>query len=118
MIEHLERYCIPMDDDRPVARAEIEFFSHSGTGKGNCNNETSQCSSNHLTVPVVAVFTKCEALEVKAIMALEERGESYERAIEQAPKYIEENLKNTHLHLQDQQYPPKGHVYLQGVQLL
>lgn len=68
-----------------------------------------------MTVPVVAIFTKCEALEVKAIMALEEKGESYNKAVEKAPTYIEENLKNTHLYLESQRYPPQGHVYLQGM---
>src|SRR4051794_21553074 len=28
------RYCIPMDDDRPVTTAEERFFNTCGTGKG------------------------------------------------------------------------------------
>lgn len=73
-----------------------------------------QCLSDWLIVPVVVVYTKCEAVEVKAIMALEEQGESYESATQKAPKYTEELLKNIHQQLQALKYPPQGHVYLQG----
>lgn len=34
-INVIERYCIPMDDCRPITHAEIQFFSTYGTGKGD-----------------------------------------------------------------------------------
>jgi hypothetical protein len=33
-IDFLPRYCIPMDSPRPVTKAEEDFFSKVGTGKG------------------------------------------------------------------------------------
>jgi hypothetical protein len=33
-IPHTFRYCIPMDSPRPVTKAEDDFFSKVGTGKG------------------------------------------------------------------------------------
>ncbi|KAF9457583.1 hypothetical protein BDZ94DRAFT_1175201 [Collybia nuda] len=97
---HAIWYCIAMDDDRPITYAEKQFFSESGTGR----------------VPVIAVFTKCEALEVKAIIALQDEGYDFDEAIERAPKYVEEKLKNVHKILEAMQYPPRGHVYLQELE--
>ncbi|KAF9457811.1 hypothetical protein BDZ94DRAFT_1313820 [Collybia nuda] len=86
-----------MDDDCPITYAEQQFFSESGTGK----------------VPVVVVFTKCEALELKAIIALEDEGCDFDETAVKAPMYVEEKLKTTHKILEAMKYPPKGHVYLQ-----
>ncbi|KAF9465740.1 hypothetical protein BDZ94DRAFT_1306800 [Collybia nuda] len=94
---HVIWYCIAMDDDRPVTHAEKHFFSRSGAGK----------------VPVVAVFTKCEALELKAIAALEDEGFDFDEAVEKVPIYVEEKLKKVHKVLEEMEYPPRGHVYLQ-----
>ncbi|KAF9460947.1 GTP-binding protein [Collybia nuda] len=94
---HVIWYCIAMDDDRPITYAENQFFSESGTGK----------------VPVIAVFTKCEALELKAIATLEDEGHTFDKAAEMAPGYVEERLKNVHKMLEKMKYPPKGHIYLQ-----
>lgn len=60
------------------------------------------------------MFTKCEALQVKAIEALEDKGYDYDDAVENAEKYANENLRNFHVTLESMAYPPKGHVYLQG----
>ncbi|KAF9457587.1 hypothetical protein BDZ94DRAFT_1175227 [Collybia nuda] len=90
-------YCIAMDDMRPISYTEKQFFSVLGTDN----------------VPVVVVFTKCEALESVAIEALEDAGHTFDEAIEQAPKYVEENFKNTHKEFEAMKYPPRGHVYLQ-----
>lgn len=103
-----------MDDDRPIQYAENKFFSELGTGKGNNIKNHIYMDLTIWTVPVVVVFTKCEALEVKAVEDLEEKGYDYDWAVENAQKYADENLKTIHMTLKEKQYPPKGHVYLQG----
>lgn len=81
----------------------------------NCHiGKPNKHSFNHLAVPVVVVFTKCEALQVKAIEALEDQGYDFDEAVENAQKYAEEHLWNVHLILEAMKYPPRGHVYLQG----
>lgn len=110
-----ERYCIPLDDDRPIAYAENQFFSESGTGKGNNNTEIlGKYSLIICIVPVIVVFTKCESLLIKAIEALEDQEYDYDDAVENAQKYVDENLKNVHKVLEGKTYPPKDYVYLQG----
>jgi hypothetical protein len=70
-------------------------------------------------VPVVLVFTKCEALELSAIRTLQkEKQLSYNDAVLKAPEYAQEHLRNAHLELEDEKYPPQGHVYLQGEPML
>ncbi|KAF9465741.1 GTP-binding protein [Collybia nuda] len=97
---HVIWYCIAMDDDRPITHAERDFFSKSGTGK----------------VPVVVIFTKCEALELKAIAVLEDKGYDFDEAVEKAPAYVERELKNVHQTMETMKYCPKGHVYLQELE--
>lgn len=67
-----------------------------------------------MVVPVLAVFTKSEALEIRALAVLEYEGHDYVTAIKNASKYAEENLRTAHLQLESMPYPPRGHVYLQG----
>lgn len=72
----------------------------------------------YILVPVVAVFTKCEALELEAIRILEKEQKcSYGEAVRGAPEYAKKNLWNAHQELEKHKYPPHGHVYLQGQQL-
>ncbi|KZP09920.1 hypothetical protein FIBSPDRAFT_963586 [Athelia psychrophila] len=51
---HAIWYCIPVDDDRPFIKAEIDFFSECGTGN----------------VPVIVLFTKFDAMDDKAFAEL------------------------------------------------
>jgi hypothetical protein len=64
------------------------------------------------------VFTKCEALEVKAINALQQQGVSFDDAMARAPEDAKHLLEKIHQKLKDQKFPPKGHVALQGKQCL
>ncbi|KAF9460676.1 hypothetical protein BDZ94DRAFT_1169286 [Collybia nuda] len=99
---HVIWYCIPMNDSRPITNAEVQFFSKMGTGK----------------VPVVAIFTKCEALELTAIEILQgEENISFRDAAKRAPEYAKKNLWNAHLELEKQKFSPQGHVYLQEMQM-
>ncbi|KAF9465380.1 hypothetical protein BDZ94DRAFT_1307246 [Collybia nuda] len=97
---HVIWYCVAMDDDRPVTYAEKQFFSVLGTGK----------------VPVIVVFTKCEALELKAIQTLEEAGCDFDEAMQNTHKYIEEHMKNIQGMFEKMVYPPKGYVFLQEME--
>jgi hypothetical protein len=63
------------------------------------------------------MFAKCEALEVKAIIALEQKGVSFNDAVAQAPKHAEKMLETVHQKLKEKKFPPNGHVYLQGEQI-
>ncbi|KAF9459243.1 hypothetical protein BDZ94DRAFT_1199801 [Collybia nuda] len=98
---HVIWYCIPMDSSRPITHAEVQFFSKLGTGK----------------VPVVVIFTKSEALELNAVNILQEqKGLDFKGAVKEAADYAKEYLQMTHLILEKYKYPPKGHVYLQGME--
>lgn len=66
------------------------------------------------SVPVIVVFTKCEALELQAIKILQKEKLSYGDAVEGAPEYAKKHLWNAHLDLEKHKYPPQGHVYLKG----
>ncbi|KAF9462716.1 hypothetical protein BDZ94DRAFT_704335 [Collybia nuda] len=100
---HVIWYCIPMNDSRPITNAEIQFFSKIRTGK----------------VPVIAVFTKCEGLELQAIEELQNSQQlSYLDALHGAPEYAKKYLQNTHQVLKQYKYAPQGHVYLQEMEKL
>ncbi|KAF9460892.1 GTP-binding protein [Collybia nuda] len=94
---HVIWYCIPLDDSRPFQHAEKQFFSEVGTGK----------------VPIVVVFTKCEALEHEAVNVLEEQGYSFKDAVKGSADYAKKHLQTAHLKLQNYKYQPQGYVYLQ-----
>jgi hypothetical protein len=70
-------------------------------------------------VPVILVFTKCEAPELSAITTLQkEKKLSYNDAYQQAPEYAQQHLQNAHLDLESEKYLPQGHVYLKGEPML
>jgi len=88
-----------MDDERPFTAAERSFFSECGTG----------------SVPVVAIFTKFDALEDVAYQALEDEGVSEGDALAQAPARAVDDFEKMFLpDLYKRKYPPSGHVYLRG----
>jgi len=100
---HAIWYCIPMDDSRPITTAELAFFCNCGTGR----------------VPVVAIFTKFDALISKAFQALREKGMSRQDAKAQALTHAEKDFAKEYLHLiYEKQYPPKGHLYLRDMNKL
>ncbi|KDQ14383.1 hypothetical protein BOTBODRAFT_32845 [Botryobasidium botryosum FD-172 SS1] len=98
---HAIWYCFPADGNRLITAAEQEFFGKIDTGR----------------VPVIAVFTKFDALDSAAFKILEEGGLSFNEAKQGAPGHAEELFKTTHLPLiQDQPHPPKGIVCLRNMQ--
>ncbi|KDQ11763.1 hypothetical protein BOTBODRAFT_35019 [Botryobasidium botryosum FD-172 SS1] len=98
---HAIWYCFPTDGNRLITAAEQEFFGKIDTGK----------------VPVIAVFTKFDALDSAAFKILEAGGLSFDEAKQGAPAHAEELFKTTHLPLiQNQPHPPKGVVCLRNMQ--
>ncbi|KZP16633.1 hypothetical protein FIBSPDRAFT_748561 [Athelia psychrophila] len=97
---HAIWYCIPLDDDRPFIRAEIDFFSECGTG----------------SVPVIVLFTKFDAMDDKAFTELTKSGVSIADARVQAPSHavgmFERELRDI---LYGMKYPPKTHVLLRDM---
>jgi len=58
------RYCFPTDSNRVITAAEQAFFNNIDTGK----------------VPVIAIFTKFDALDAAACKTLEDNGIPFEQA--------------------------------------
>jgi len=67
-------------------------------------------------VPVIAIFTKFDALVQDQYAALMEEDDDYDAAMAEAPirAQVEFNQKYQPL-VYNTKYPPKGHVCLQGV---
>jgi hypothetical protein len=64
---------------------------------------------------VIAIFTKCDALDDEAYQELEDEGIPWEDAQIQVPTRSLENFGKLHLDsLYKRRYPPKDHVYLRG----
>ena len=109
------RYCIPMDDSRPFTTAEISFFSKCGTGSGEPKNTSMLhlCYITLFAVPVIALFTKFDALDDQAYDSLKSEKCSMQEAIQRAPARAVTDFEKWYLdRLKTWQYPPKGHVYL------
>ncbi|KAG8855108.1 hypothetical protein FRB91_002631 [Serendipita sp. 411] len=97
---HAIWYCIPVDDSRPFTTAENWFFSECGTGE----------------VPVIVIFTKFDALDTKAFIALRKEGKSRIEARELASQCAVSSFEEVHLEtLSTFPYSPKGHVYLRNM---
>jgi len=89
---HAIWYCFPTDSNRIITAAEQEFFKNIDTGR----------------VPVIAVFTKFDALDAAAYRALEDSGIPFEQAKMGALSYAEEQFNKTHLPLiHNQAHPPR-----------
>ncbi|KAG6853061.1 hypothetical protein C0991_007172 [Blastosporella zonata] len=96
------RYCIPLNDNRPVTKAEDTFFSQCGTG----------------LVPVIVLFTKLDALDDKGFQLLQKEKPdiSHDDAVDQAPirgQQIFDEMLPT-LSIFKSNYPPKNYVVLRG----
>jgi hypothetical protein len=66
-------------------------------------------------VPVIAIFTKVDALTTTAFGELRERGYTREEANERALANAMVKLKMDYIdQLYEAKYKPKRHVYLQG----
>ncbi|KAF8801440.1 hypothetical protein BYT27DRAFT_7198228 [Phlegmacium glaucopus] len=97
---HVIWYCIPMDDERPFTAAERSFFGECGTG----------------SVPVVAIFTKFDALEDVAYSKLIREGIPPSDAVNQTADRAVADFEKEYLPIfHELDFPPKGHVYLRDM---
>jgi len=93
---HAIWYCIPLDADRQLAEAELDFFKK-GTG----------------TVPLVAVFTKFDGLVVNEyceLLEVQNDQDKWEKARANAEKTFQEYYLHQIMAVQN---PPKGFVKLE-----
>ncbi|OAX34850.1 hypothetical protein K503DRAFT_774089 [Rhizopogon vinicolor AM-OR11-026] len=96
---HAIWYCIPMDEyHRAITKAEEMFFA--------------ECDTSG--VPVIAVFTKFDALWDDAFGKLTEEGLTLIESKRMAPEKAKEIFINMKIwdRLRETQYPPKNWVYL------
>ncbi|KAJ8581424.1 hypothetical protein M405DRAFT_777435, partial [Rhizopogon salebrosus TDB-379] len=97
---HAIWYCIPMDEyHRAITAAEERFFS--------------ECDTNN--VPVIAVFTKFDALSAVALGELRSTpGLTRKDVFEMTPKRVEEIFANANIwgRLCGTRHPPKNYVRL------
>jgi len=104
-----------MDDQRPISGAEQAFFSF-GTGRGIFS--FSFCTTFDiiiLQVPVVLVFTKFDALELKCYSKLREEGKSHEKASIQVLELAHKTFQDEYLpRVLGAKFPPKTYVCLSG----
>jgi len=99
IILHVNRYCVPMDDQRPISGAEKAFFSL-GTG----------------SVPVVVIFTKFDALADMCYTKLRNQGMEYQEAESAVPDLAEKTFQKEYLpRILSTEFPPKAHVCLAGL---
>ncbi|KAF8126798.1 GTP-binding protein, partial [Boletus edulis] len=97
------KYCIPMNEhSRPITVAEETFFSKCGTGK----------------VPVIAIFTKFDALHAIGFGKLREQGKGMREAAAMAPKVAEQIFQDNDYYgmLQEKEFPPKSFVCIGGME--
>ncbi|KAF8551851.1 hypothetical protein OG21DRAFT_1417201 [Imleria badia] len=96
------QYCIPMHDhSRPITVAEEVFFSKFGTEN----------------VPVIAIFTKFDALHKVAFGELRQQGKWIQEALAMAPKHAEWIFWNNDYYgmLQGKEFPPRDFVCMGGM---
>ncbi|KAG6905810.1 hypothetical protein DXG01_000606 [Tephrocybe rancida] len=103
---HAIWYCIPLNDNRPVTKAEDTFFSECGTGH----------------VPVIVLFTKLDTLDTEGYQMLLKKNPdiSHDDAAEQAPGRAQELFDEMLPKLSpifESRYPPKHHVVLRDMNL-
>jgi hypothetical protein len=96
---HAIWYCIPTDNTRLVAAAELQFFD--------------QIDPNG--VPVILIFTKFESQEAVAFAKLQETY-SLDDALARAPQQARQEFEQDHLsRFKNRKYPPKEIIYLKNM---
>ncbi|KDQ11626.1 hypothetical protein BOTBODRAFT_177233 [Botryobasidium botryosum FD-172 SS1] len=97
---HAIWYCFSTDSNRFMTAADKEFFDTIDTG----------------TVPVIAIFTKFDALDSVAFSALEAQGVPFEEARKRAPEYAQANFDHNLLPLiKEVAHPPRAVVHLRNM---
>jgi len=95
---HAIWFCLPTDQDaRLITAAELNFFEECDPG----------------SVPVIAIFTKFDSLDIEAYRILRDQGLSHNEARERCSQHAEERFDQIHLpRIQDRRFPPAHIVHL------
>ncbi|KAE9389867.1 hypothetical protein BT96DRAFT_959923 [Gymnopus androsaceus JB14] len=93
--------CFPVDEDRPLLPTEMDFFKE-GTH----------------SVPVIAVFTKCDALRTKITKELRDKGitnrmEMKKLLPDHVKKYLDGLVDRVKI---EASFKPKGFVFMEGLE--
>ncbi|KDQ13331.1 hypothetical protein BOTBODRAFT_33656 [Botryobasidium botryosum FD-172 SS1] len=97
---HAIWYCFSTDSNRFMTAADKEFFDTIDTG----------------IVPVIAIFTKFDALDSVAFSALEAQGVPFEEARKRAPEHAQANFDNNLLPLiKNVAHPPRAVACLRNM---
>ena len=111
------RYCIPMDDHRPISAVEEEFFKL-GTGGGNFFVCCFLCPFyifSIFLVPVVVIFTKFDALVIKSYSNLRDQQKNHEEAKSAMHELANKTFQDHYLSpILATEVPPKAHICLAG----
>ena len=117
VIIYTNRYCVPMDDQRPISGAEKTFFGL-GTGSGIFVVSFFCESFKYLPifqVPVVVIFTKFDALAAKCYNKLRCQGKNHQEAKSAVPELANKIFQDEYLpRVLDTKFPPKAYVCLAG----
>ncbi|KDQ19201.1 hypothetical protein BOTBODRAFT_94746, partial [Botryobasidium botryosum FD-172 SS1] len=107
---HAIWYCFPADSNRLMTAAEKEFFNKIDTGTGKLYEDSINA------FPVIAVFTKFDALDSAAFTAMSGPGVPFEVAKEMAPQHATEKFNAEILPLiESLAHPPKAVVCLRSI---
>ncbi|KAF7335085.1 GTP-binding protein [Mycena venus] len=94
---HAIWYCLPTDTNRPVTRADEDFFNTGVRGQ----------------VPLIAIFTKVDGLEDSAFAQLLNAGYNVDKAMEKLAHKTREMLTtNFRQPLEQTDYPPSEYIQL------
>ncbi|KAG5651367.1 hypothetical protein H0H81_008901 [Sphagnurus paluster] len=93
---HVIWFCLPVDNARPISRAEEEFFNNCGTGK----------------VPVILIFTKFDGYIIRCFSNLLNQGADIAQAEAEAVKNAENGFAKLEKSLSKYKYPPKKTLHL------
>ncbi|KDQ07726.1 hypothetical protein BOTBODRAFT_38624 [Botryobasidium botryosum FD-172 SS1] len=100
---HAIWYCFSTDSNRFMTAADKEFFDTIDTG----------------SVPVIAIFTKFDALDSAAFSALTAEGVPFEEAQRRAPEHAQAQFDQHVLPLiKEVAHPPRAVVYLRSTSQL
>ncbi|KDQ08511.1 hypothetical protein BOTBODRAFT_118547 [Botryobasidium botryosum FD-172 SS1] len=107
---HAIWYCFPADSNRLMTAAEKEFFNKIDTGTGKLYEYSI------IAFPVIAVFTKFDALDSAAFTAVSGPGVPFEVAKEMASQHATEKFNAEILPLiESLAHPPKAVVCLRSI---
>ncbi|KAJ7347133.1 hypothetical protein DFH08DRAFT_870439 [Mycena albidolilacea] len=96
---HAIWYCLPTDTNRPVTKADEDFFNTGVRGQ----------------VPLIAIFTKVDGLEDIAFTQLQDAGFNTNKALKKLAQKTQEMLADFRQRLKQTDYPPSEYLQLEDM---